>query len=100
LSESFANSPLEVLHGSKVIEVRPQGYDKGKAFKLLRQRLGEEYDFVFFAGDDRTDEDLFRTLTPEDWSIKVGAGATKARFRVDSPAAFRDLLRQMAQRRS
>jgi len=100
LSEAFANSPLEVLHGSKVIEVRPQGYDKGKAFKLLLPRLGDDFDFVLAAGDDRTDEDLFLALSPEDWSIKVGIGATNARFRVDAPRTFRAFLREMAKRAS
>jgi len=50
------------------------------------------------AGDDRTDEDLFLALSPEDWSIKVGPGAPNARFRVDAPPTFRAFLREMVKR--
>jgi trehalose 6-phosphate synthase/phosphatase len=94
LAEAFANSPLEVLHGSKVIEVRPQGYDKGRAFRLLAERLGP-FDFELAAGDDRTDEDMFQVLPAEAWSIKVGLGKTRARFRIDAPRTVRSLLAEL-----
>ncbi|MEE8408827.1 MAG: bifunctional alpha,alpha-trehalose-phosphate synthase (UDP-forming)/trehalose-phosphatase [Myxococcota bacterium] len=97
LAEAFANSPLEVLHGSKVIEVRPQGYDKGRAFRMLQERVGP-FDFVLAAGDDRTDEDMFLALPPEAWSIKVGQGPTHAQFRIDRPSSFRALLSEMCRR--
>ena len=46
-------------------------------------------------GDDRTDEDLFAALPPEAITIRVGPGATKARFRLDGVAGVRDLLRSL-----
>lgn len=51
---------LEVITGKKVIEVRSGGTNKGD----IVQRLLREHspDFVFCAGDDRTDEDMFRVL--------------------------------------
>jgi trehalose 6-phosphate synthase/phosphatase len=97
LAESFANSPLEVLHGSKVIEVRPQGYDKGRAFRLLAQQLGP-FDFLLAAGDDRTDEDMFQAMPGDAWSIKVGLGKTRARFRIDSPRTMRSFLAELHSR--
>lgn len=99
LSEAFANSPLEVLHGSKVVEVRPQGFDKGRALTLLRTRLGT-LDFEIVVGDDRTDEDMFQSLEPGAWSIKVGSGRTYARHSVGSPRALRRLLQEMCSARS
>jgi len=97
LAEAFANSALEVLHGSKVIEVRPQGFDKGRAFRVLQERLGP-FDFVLAAGDDRTDEDMFGALPVNAWSIKIGAGPTHARFRVDTPRTLREFLVEMVSR--
>jgi trehalose 6-phosphate synthase/phosphatase len=46
-------------------------------------------------GDDRTDEDLFNVLPPEAISIRVGPGATRARFRLDGVATARQLLRSL-----
>lgn len=94
LSESFANSPIEVLHGAKIVEVRPQGFDKGRALRVVLERLGP-FDFVLAAGDDRTDEDMFAAVPQGGWGIKVGAGLTQARCRVASPATFCELLRSL-----
>jgi trehalose 6-phosphate synthase/phosphatase len=43
-------------------------------------------------GDDRTDEDLFERLPEEAFTIRVGAGSTRARFRIASPSAAVGLL--------
>jgi trehalose 6-phosphate phosphatase len=40
-----------------------------------------------YLGDDRTDEDAFRVLSPSDLAVKVGEGETAARYRVADPAA-------------
>ncbi|MEZ4272814.1 MAG: trehalose-phosphatase [Myxococcota bacterium] len=86
LSEAFANSALEVLHGAKVVEVRPQGFDKGRAYRILHKKLGP-FDFAMAAGDDRTDEDMFQEVGPE-WSIKIGRGAAHAHYRCETPTLF------------
>jgi trehalose 6-phosphate phosphatase len=55
---------------------------------------------VFF-GDDVTDEKAFRRLTDADVGVKVRAGESLARYRVDSPddvaAALQYLVRVRAQ---
>ena len=101
LRETFANSPLAVLHGNKVVEVRPMGFDKGKALLRLAEALGP-FEFILAAGDDRTDEDMFAALSREAWSIKVGTagGHTHARAALPGVVALRQLLALMVTARS
>jgi trehalose 6-phosphate synthase/phosphatase len=59
--------PVEIIIGKKNVEVRPQCCNKGEIVKTLLERHGatnasSEKLFVFCAGDDRTDEDMFRAL--------------------------------------
>ncbi|KAF9953593.1 threalose-6-phosphate phosphatase, partial [Modicella reniformis] len=53
--------PVEILVGKKNLEVRPTIVNKGEIVKKL---LGQHPDveFVMCAGDDKTDEDMFRAL--------------------------------------
>jgi trehalose 6-phosphate synthase/phosphatase len=53
--------PIEVLVGKKNLEVRPLAVNKGEIVKRLMYEHPEA-DFVFCAGDDKTDEDMFRSL--------------------------------------
>ncbi|KAF9438868.1 threalose-6-phosphate phosphatase [Entomortierella beljakovae] len=53
--------PVEILVGKKNLEVRPTTVNKGEIVKkLLHQHPDAE--FVMCAGDDKTDEDMFRAL--------------------------------------
>ncbi|EIE88419.1 hypothetical protein G6F55_007210 [Rhizopus delemar] len=52
--------PVEVLVGKKNLEVRPTMVNKGEILKRLLN--GRRFDFVMCCGDDRTDEDMFKTL--------------------------------------
>ncbi|KAJ7712566.1 trehalose-6-phosphate phosphatase [Mycena metata] len=63
--------PIEVLVGKKNLEVRPIAVNKGEIVKRLLY-LNPDAEFVFCAGDDKTDEDMFRAL------ILFGTGSTKA----------------------
>ncbi|CAG8604108.1 9636_t:CDS:10 [Cetraspora pellucida] len=53
--------PVEILLGKKNLEVRPTLINKGEIVKRLVTSM-QDVDFVFCAGDDRTDEDMFRAL--------------------------------------
>lgn len=133
LPEALEANDLALLEGNKVIEIKPEGITKGIAARIL---LGcndnanassaptsnplsapsdELYDFILAAGDDTTDEDLFRALPNHAWTIKVGetahsAGSTSptrpvasnvevptnltaARHVLESPTELRGLLR-------
>jgi trehalose 6-phosphate phosphatase len=62
---------LRLTDGKKVVEVRPDvDWHKGRAFELLRSRIAAAP--ALFIGDDRTDEDVFRTLGAHDYAIFVG----------------------------
>jgi trehalose-6-phosphatase len=50
---------------------------------------------VLAIGDDRTDEDLFAAVPEDAITIRVGPGATRARFRLENVAAVRVLLRSL-----
>jgi trehalose 6-phosphate synthase/phosphatase len=91
LVETFAQNPLEVHLGKKVVEVRPYGVNKGRALETLLAALGPA-DFVLAAGDDQTDEDLFAAAPDGAWTVKVGRGPTRAQHVVESPSRLRDLL--------
>jgi len=84
---------LAVMDGNKVLEVKAAGVNKGRAAHRWMAR--EEPAFTFFAGDDRTDEDVFEVAPDSAWTIKVGRGTTLANHSVRSVYAVRDLLGKM-----
>ncbi|KAJ1927195.1 hypothetical protein IWQ60_003124 [Tieghemiomyces parasiticus] len=53
--------PVEILVGKKNLEVRPKAINKGEIVKRL-WAAQDNCGFVFCAGDDKTDEDMFRAL--------------------------------------
>ncbi|PFH48155.1 glycosyltransferase family 20 protein [Amanita thiersii Skay4041] len=53
--------PIEVLVGKKNLEVRPLAVNKGEIVKRILY-LNPDAEFIFCAGDDKTDEDMFRAL--------------------------------------
>jgi trehalose 6-phosphate synthase/phosphatase len=93
LNEYLANTDLQLMHGKKVIEIRPGGINKGQAAQNLL--TDDNYDFVLAVGDDWTDEDLFKALPGEAYSIKIGYGTTHARFFLDSPKTCRHFLHSL-----
>ena len=96
LSQLLSNQPVEILAGNRVLEIRPHGIHKGRIVPPLPpERLSRTT--VLAIGDDRTDEDLFGALPPEAISIRVGPGLTKARFRLESVAAVRQLLQSLVE---
>ena len=75
---------------------------KGTAALELAESLGATHDgaSLFAAGDDRTDEDLFRVLLahqPRAVTVRVGESeqTTAAEFTVSDPDAMRDLLTEI-----
>jgi trehalose 6-phosphate synthase/phosphatase len=97
LSDITANLNLQVLEGSKVVEVKNTDINKGRA--ALRWISREKWDFILALGDDWTDEDTFKALPSTAWSIKVGFGASAARFSLSSPSNATSLLRKMVRGR-
>lgn len=80
--------------GHKQLEVRVAGVHKGQVVHHWLDR--SEWDFILAAGDDTTDEDLFTALPPAGVSIKVGRGATQAKYGLASPQVLVGLLDELS----
>lgn len=89
-----AKSDLQVVQGSKVVEIRRAGVDKGNA--ALHWLSDNAYDFILAIGDDTTDEDLFKALPAGAVSIRVGMTATHAQHNLRNSAEVIDLFRDLA----
>jgi trehalose 6-phosphate synthase/phosphatase len=93
LHHLLRNTPLHLIDGNKVIEIRMSGIDKGTvARKLLEEH---EYDFILAVGDDKTDEDMFRALADKAVTIKIGAGNTAAQYSLSDYMEVIRLLNQL-----
>jgi len=72
-----------VQAGKRVVELKPAGKDKGIAVREFMQEEPFRGRTPVFVGDDVTDEYGFSTVNHlQGYSIKVGRGATAARWRL------------------
>lgn len=75
--------------GKMVYEIKPKHVDKGRALAAFLDEPPFAGRMPVFVGDDLTDEKGFAVVNERGGlSIKVGAGETVARSRVDSVGAF------------
>lgn len=86
----LTNLPVTIYLGRKIVEIGSLFINKGAIFQHLKIQNG--YEIALCAGDDETDESMFRMASEHDISIKVGEGETAARFVIASPMALRELL--------
>jgi len=96
--------PIEILHGKKCLEVRPITVNKGE---IVRQLINvhPDCDFVLCAGDDRTDEDMFKALSNLDISkdnifttiVGPPSKISTAHWRVNEPSNLIDIMEVLAQ---
>jgi trehalose 6-phosphate synthase/phosphatase len=89
-----ANIDVQVLQGSKVVEVRCGGVNKGNA--AVRFLAEHKFGFILAVGDDWTDEDLFKILPDTAYSIRVGIRQSYARFNLRSYVDVVELLKELA----
>jgi trehalose 6-phosphate synthase/phosphatase len=95
LSQLIQNTTLQVIDGNKVVEVRISGFDKGAtALKIINET---DPDFVLCMGDDTTDEDMFKALEGEAYTIKVSNGASSAQYTILSQQQVLPLLTLLTQ---
>ena len=92
LIKSLAGTSLRVHNGNKILEVKPKSANKGRAVtELIRGGT----DFILAIGDDYTDEDMFKSLPAFAFTIKVGAGRTQARYRIQTVDEAIALLKKL-----
>lgn len=95
LAQLTTNTPLQVVDGNKVLEVRMVGVDKGAAATGIIAAL--EPDFVLGIGDDATDEDMFRALRDKAYTVKIGRANTAAQYTILSQREVLPFLRRFIQ---
>jgi trehalose 6-phosphate phosphatase len=92
-ARAAVDSSLTLKPGKDVLEVAVTDADKGTALRRLVTELGAAA--AMYLGDDVTDEDGFRALGPDGLTVKIGEGATDARYRVADTAGALALLRRL-----
>ena len=94
LRRSIEEEPgYELQPGKMLLEVRPEGRDKGTAIHDFMTEFPFAGRLPVFVGDDRTDEHGFEFIERlGGWSVKVGPGRTAARFRLPDITAVRNWL--------
>lgn len=110
LEQSIASKyAVEIIAGKKNLEVRPTSSNKGEIIKSLLVRHGRP-NFILCAGDDKTDEDMFRALTEEfsegispttadEWCFTCSIGhsskKTLAKYHVNTPEQIVAILMRL-----
>ena len=85
---------LQVIDGNKVIEIRMAGIDKGLAARRIVEKT--DSDFVLVVGDDKTDEDMFKAMSDQAVTIKVGSGHSAAKYSLPHHSEVIRLLSELA----
>ncbi|HUZ73543.1 MAG TPA: trehalose-phosphatase [Stellaceae bacterium] len=93
-----ADDDLVVMPAHMAFEIKPRAFDKGAAIATLMRVAPFRGRVPLFIGDDRTDEDGFAALEAfHGHGIRVGRdGESRARWRIDDPAAVRRWLAGVA----
>jgi trehalose 6-phosphate synthase/phosphatase len=86
---------LQVLEGDMVVEVKNADVNKGRA--TLKWLDTFEPDFSLAVGDDWTDEDTFKAMASDAFTIKVGGTSSAAKFNVPSYKEVRSFLKILSQ---
>lgn len=90
LSEIMSNMPVEIHHGKKIVEVSSIRINKGC---FIEDFLEKNTDYsVICAGDDVTDESMFKIKNPRIMHIKIGKDETLAHYRIETPKQLRRYL--------
>ncbi|TCD00156.1 bifunctional alpha,alpha-trehalose-phosphate synthase (UDP-forming)/trehalose-phosphatase [Pedobacter psychroterrae] len=89
----IADKGLQMMEGNKVIEFKNIEVNKGKA--VLNWLYNNNPDFTVALGDDHTDEDIFKALPPQAYTIKVGSNISAARYYLRDYKEVRELLKEL-----
>ena len=97
VSQTVQSAHLKILNGNKVVEILNVAVGKGIAVKDLLEH--NNYDFILSVGDDATDEEMFESLMDiqNAFTIKIGAGATYARYKFTDIYEVERLLQHLTE---
>ena len=84
---------LQILEGSKIVEVKSNEVNKGRAANKWLNKF--KYDFVMALGDDWTDEDTFIAMPVDSITIKVGRDTSEAKYNLESYREVRSFLKEL-----
>ncbi len=87
------NKNLQVLEGDMVVEIKSSAVNKGRAATKWLQDYPHE--FTLAIGDDWTDEDTFRVMPENAFTIKVGGTTSVAKYNVLGVKDVRALLKKL-----
>ena len=88
-----AGASLQLQAGKGIVEIRPDGRDKGTAIAEYMTEPPFAGRVPVFVGDDCTDEYGFEAVARAGgWGVKVGRGSTLAAYRLPDVAAVRRWL--------
>ena len=73
LESALSHLPVTVILGKKVVEVKAIEANKGYFAQWFASRYLKKNQLVFALGDDRTDEDMFRSLETKGECVRVGS---------------------------
>jgi len=90
----IADKGLQMMEGNKVIEFKNVEVNKGKA--ALNWLHDSNPDFILALGDDHTDEDIFKALPEDAYTIKVGSNISAARYYLRDYKEVREMLKMLA----
>ena len=93
-----ADRDLQVLDGNKVIEIKNMKVNKGTAAEAFVKSYPA--DFIIALGDDHTDEDTFRAMPGDAYTIKVGTLRSDALYSLPNVESVRELLGKMSRVKS
>lgn len=87
---------VDILVGKMNLEVRSLLVNKGEVVKRIKQK--QDSDFIMCAGDDQTDEDMFRVLKDDKNAFCVSVGPlSKKTFAKYSVEHSEDVVNIIAQ---
>jgi trehalose 6-phosphate phosphatase len=90
--EALGND-YRVQHGKAVAEILPSAAGKGKVIERFLHESPYRGRRPIFIGDDLTDENGFKTVNAHGGlSVRIGAGETIAKIRLETPADLRQCL--------
>ncbi len=88
-----SNINLQVLEGDHVVEIKSMEVNKGKA--ASRWLHDNQADFIMSIGDDWTDEDTFKVMPKNAFTVRVGSISSAAKYNVEDYREVREFLKHL-----